>query len=199
MFTGIIQGLGEIKKFCDGELEIQTSLNLSDCKIGSSICCDGVCLTVKEINFINNKYIFKVNIGEETQSRTNYTNNNIYISKKINLEKSLKIGDEISGHFVYGHVDYTTSINKINKLNNSWEFNFNNFIHKDRNFIVEKASISINGISLTIAKLNKDFFTISIIPHTFENTNLKYLKENDIVNIEFDYLARFTNKIYKNE
>jgi len=199
MFTGIIQSLGEIYNFSKYQLEIKTKLDLSDCKIGSSICCDGVCLTVTDITFNDSSYFFKVNLGEETLLRTNYGNNGIFKCKKINLEKSLKIGDEISGHFVYGHIDGITSIDKINKLNNSWEFNFNNFIHKDRNFIVEKASISINGISLTIAKLNKDFFTISIIPHTFENTNLKYLKENDIVNIEFDYLARFTNKIYKNE
>ena len=194
MFTGIIQDLGEVSKFSKYELEIQTKLDLSDCKIGSSICCDGVCLTVTHIFFNDNKYFFKVNLGEETLSRTNYGNNGIYKDRKINLEKSLKIGDEISGHYVYGHVDGITSINKINKLNNSWEFSFNNFLHKDIKFLVEKASISINGISLTIAKLNKDFFTISIIPHTFENTNLKYLKENGIVNIEFDYLARFNNK-----
>ena len=194
MFTGIIQNLGEINNFSNCELEIQTRLDLSDCKKGSSISCDGVCLTVTDINFNNNLYFFTVNIGEETKSRTNYVADRIYKSRKINLEKSLKIGDEISGHLVYGHVDCTTSINKINKLNNSWEFIFNNFSQKDRIFIVEKASIAINGISLTIAKSNKDIFSISIIPHTFENTNLQYLKENDIVNIEFDYLARFSDK-----
>ena len=194
MFTGIIQSLGEIKKFSVGEIEIQTNLNLSDCKIGSSICCDGVCLTATEINFTNNTYFFKVNIGEETQSRTNYKISKLYESRLINLEKSLRIGDEISGHFVYGHVDSTTIINKINKLNNSWEFYFNNFKNKNSKFIVEKASIAINGISLTIAKSNKEFFTTSIISHTFENTNLKFLKENDIVNVEFDYLARFSER-----
>jgi riboflavin synthase len=196
MFTGIIQNLGEIINFSNGDLEILTSLDLSDCKIGSSICCDGVCLTATEINQKNKKYIFKVRIGEETQLRTNYTNKKVLKSKKINLEKSLKIGDEISGHFVYGHVDRTTKINKINKLQNSWEFYFDNFQNQDNKFIVDKASIAINGISLTIANVERKNFLISVIPHTYENTNLKYLKETNIVNVEFDYLARFQERSF---
>ena len=194
MFTGIIQNLGRIISFTNGELEISTSLNLSDCKIGSSICCNGVCLTVTEINFKDDEYTFKVNVGEETQQRTNFSNEFFNESVKINIEKSLKIGDEISGHFVYGHVDRTTNITNITKLNNSWEFYFQNFQNKDKNFIVEKGSIAINGISLTIAKVDNNYFSISVIPHTFDNTNLKYLKEQDLVNIEFDYLARFSMK-----
>ena len=194
MFTGIIQNLGEIINFSNGELQISTPLDLSDCSIGSSISCDGVCLTATDIKLINNKYIFTVKVGEETQLRTNYANEQIYQLKKINLEKSLKIGDEISGHFVYGHVDRITKINKINVLQNSWEFYFDKFQNQDSKFIVEKASIAVNGISLTIAKVEKLYFSISVIPHTFENTNLKYLKESNIVNIEFDYLARFSEK-----
>ena len=194
MFTGIIQNLGEIINFSNGELQISTPIDLSDFNIGSSISCDGVCLTATDIKLKNNKYIFTVKVSEETQSRTNYSNEQIYQFKKINLEKSLKIGDEISGHFVYGHVDRTTKINKIKVLQNSWEFYFDKFQNQDSKFIVEKASIAVNGISLTIAKVEKLYFLISVIPHTFENTNLKYLKENNIVNIEFDYLARFSEK-----
>ena len=194
MFTGIIQNLGRVTSFTNGELEVSTSLNLSDCKIGSSICCNGVCLTAIEINSNDDEYTFKVNVGEETQQRTNFSNEFFNESVKINLEKSLKIGDEISGHFVYGHVDCTTYVTKIKKLNNSWEFYFQNFKNKDKNFIVEKGSIAINGISLTIAKVDNNYFSISVIPHTFDNTNLKYLKEQDLVNIEFDYLARFSMK-----
>ena len=194
MFTGIVQNLADVISFKNGELEISTSLDLSDCKIGSSICCNGVCLTATEINFREDIYIFKVNVGEETQERTNFSNQEFNKLAKINIEKSLKIGDEISGHFVYGHIDRTTNITNINKLDNSWEFYFKNFKNKDKNFIVEKASIAINGISLTIAKVDNNNFSISVIPHTFENTNLKYLKEQDLVNIEFDYLARFSMK-----
>ena len=194
MFTGIVQNLGNIINYTNGKLEISTSLDLSDCKIGSSICCNGACLTVTEINFKDNQYIFTVNVGEETQQRTNFSINTFNEIAKINIEKSLKIGDEISGHFVYGHVDRTTNITIINKLDNSWEFYFQNFMNKDKNFIVEKGSIAINGISLTIAKVDGKNFSISVIPHTFENTNLKYLKVQDLVNIEFDYLARFSMK-----
>ena len=194
MFTGIIQNLGRVTSFTNGELEIATSLDLSDCKIGSSICCNGVCLTATEINSKDDEYTFKVNVGEETQQRTSFSKNTFNELAKINIEKSLKIGDEISGHFVYGHIDCTTIITNINKLDNSWEFNFKNLKNKDKNFIVEKGSIAINGISLTIAKVDNNYFSISVIPHTFDNTNLKYLKEQDLVNIEFDYLARFSMK-----
>ena len=192
MFTGIVQNLGRVIYFKNGELKISTTLDLSDCKIGSSICCNGVCLTATEINFKDDQYTFKVNLGEETQQRTNFSNNTFNELAKINIEKSLKIGDEISGHFVYGHVDRITTITNIQKLNNSWEFYFQNFKNKDKNFIVEKASIAINGISLTIAKVDNNNFSISVISHTFDNTNLKYLKVQDLVNIEFDYLARFS-------
>ena len=194
MFTGIVQNLGNVTNYTNGELEVSTSLDLSDCKIGSSICCNGVCLTATDINFIDNQYIFKVNVGEETQQRTNFSKNTFNELAKINIEKSLKIGDEISGHFVYGHIDCTTIITNINKLDSSWEFNFKNLKNKDKNFIVEKGSIAINGISLTIAKVDNNNFSISVIPHTFDNTNLKYLKVQDLVNIEFDYLARFSMK-----
>ena len=194
MFTGIIQNLGRVISFTNGELEIAISLDLSDCKIGSSICCNGVCLTATERNSKDDEYKFKVNVGEETQERTNFSNEYLNKLVKINIEKSLKIGDEISWHFVYGHVDRTTYITNIKKLNNSWEFYFQNFKNKDKNFIVEKGSIAINGISLTIAKADINYFSISVIPHTYDNTNLKYLKEQNLVNIEFDYLARFSMK-----
>ena len=192
MFTGIVQNLGRVINYTNGKLEISTTLDLSDCKIGSSISCNGVCLTATEIKSQDGDYTFKVNVGEETQQRTNFSKNIFNKLANINIEKSLKIGDEISGHFVYGHIDRTTNITNIKKLDNSWEFYFQNFKNKDKNFIVEKGSIAINGISLTIAKEDNSNFSISVIPHTYDNTNLKYLKVQDLVNIEFDYLARFS-------
>ena len=197
MFTGIIQNLGKVINFSNSELEISTSLDMSDCKIGSSICCNGVCLTAKEIILNGNDYYFKVNVGEETQKRTTFSDEILNKSNSINLEKSLKVGDEISGHFVYGHVDRTTQLIKINKLKNSWEFFFKNFLDEDKKFIVDKASIAINGISLTVAQATDENFFISVIPHTYENTNFKFIKENDIVNVEFDYLVRFTERSKK--
>ena len=191
MFTGIIQDLATIKTKEDGLYQISTNLDLSKCKEGSSISCNGVCLTAKNITKTNNKlFSFDVNIGEETLQRTNLANT-ILKNKKINLEKSLQIGDEISGHFVYGHVDTTTTVNEIIELENSWEFHFEKKFNKNNRFIVEKGSISINGISLTIAKVVNNTFMISVIDHTFNHTNLKFLKKSDKVNIEFDYLARF--------
>ena len=200
MFTGIVQSIGNIENI-DKEnniFSIKTNLSLIDCKIGSSICCDGVCLTVLKISKQNSNYLFDVNVGEETINRTNLIH---WIKgSKINLEKSLKVGDEISGHFVYGHVDLTLALKKINKLKNSWEFNFD-FNTSDnlqiKKFIVQKGSVSINGISLTIANIFEDYFSVSIIPHTFENTNLHLLKEKNRVNIEFDPLARYISKIYE--
>ena len=199
MFTGIIQNLGRVVNYNNGELEISTSLDLSDCNVGSSICCNGVCLTATEIISNDQKYNFKVNIGEETQRRTTFSPNLLNKSNFINLEKSLKVGDEISGHFVYGHVDRTTKLNKIKYLKNSWEFIYENFQNEDNKYIIEKASIAINGISLTIGTSTDENFFVSVIPHTYENTNLKFIKEDDIVNIEFDYLARFVDRSKINE
>ena len=192
MFTGIIQGQATIaKKFTDSNtFSIKTDLDLSNCKIGSSISCDGICLTITSINYENSNYFFNVNIGEETIKRTNvlYWNNN----SKINLEKSLKIGDELSGHFVYGHIDEVLKILKIEKLSSSWNFYFSTTTLSNCNkFIVEKGSIAINGISLTIANVKGDAFDISIIPYTYKNTNLSNLKIGDSVNIEFDFLAKY--------
>ena len=200
MFTGIIQSTGSIEKidYDNNSYLIKTELNLQDCKIGSSICCDGVCLTATSIKYIDSKYIFKVNVGEETIKRTNLIN--WKMGAKVNIEKSLKVGDEIAGHFVYGHVDSTLKINEIIKLKNSWEFEFS-FENKNkpinyRNYIVEKGSISINGISLTIANVFENSFNISIIPHTYKITNLSSLAEGDKVNIEFDPLARYISNKY---
>ncbi len=196
MFTGIIQDLGTIKTKEQGLYQISTNLDLSNCKEGSSISCNGVCLTAKNITQIDKKsFSFEVNIGEETLKRTNLANS-ISKNDKINLEKSLLIGDEISGHFVYGHVDTITTVSDILELDNSWEYHFEKNFNKNNRFIVEKGSISINGISLTVAKVENNTFKISVIDHTFNHTNLKFLNKSDQVNIEFDYLARF---IFNNE
>ena len=193
MFTGIIQDIGTLEQIGKGLYNIKTNLDLSSCTEGSSISCNGVCLTATNINKNNQVYNFEVNIGEETLKRTNLkkclTNKD-----KINIEKSLSIGDEIGGHFVYGHVDATTSLVKKINLENSWEYYFKKNFGINNKFIIEKASISINGISLTIANVYNDTFNISVIDHTYNKTNLQFLELEDYVNIEFDYLARFILK-----
>ena len=193
MFTGIIQDLGTIEELKKGLYKITTNLNLSNCKEGSSIACNGVCLTAKNIIKNNELYSFEVNIGEETIRRTNI-DKYVVNKTKINIERSLTIGDEIGGHFVYGHVDDVTSLVEIKNLKNSWEYYFKKNFNDNNKFISEKASISINGISLTIANVFDDSFKVSIIDHTYNNTNIKFLKLHDDVNIEFDYLARFILK-----
>ena len=162
MFSGIIQGTGKIDKIESNNTIIKTNVDLGDCKIGSSISCNGVCLTANSVKkFNDNNFIFSVNISEETKNRSTFHSQKI--SKIINIEKSLKVGDEISGHFVYGHVDCITQISRIQKLESSWIFEF--IINDEmKKFIVEKGSISINGISLTIANTSLDNFTISVIP-----------------------------------
>ena len=191
MFTGIIQDIGMLSKKRQGLYEIKTNLDLKNCKEGSSISCNGVCLTAKNINSISNGLsTFEVNIGEETFKRTNLEKC-LKDNNKINIERSLSIGDEIGGHFVYGHVDNVSTLLNFTKLKNSWEYNFEKNFNLNNKFIVEKGSISINGISLTIANVLEKSFSISVIDHTYKKTNLQYLKKNDEVNVEFDYLARF--------
>tara|TARA_B100000029_G_C17463653_1_gene919431 strand:- start:647 stop:1219 length:573 start_codon:yes stop_codon:yes gene_type:complete len=185
MFSGIIQGLGTINKIESNDLFIETSLDLSECIIGSSISCNGICLTATSIKKIDNQHhIFSVNLSEETKNRI------AEMGKLINIEKSIKVGDEISGHFVYGHVDCVTEIIKIEKLNSSWDFEFKRN-QQMKKYVVEKGSVAINGISLTISNISSNSFSVSIIPHTFESTNLKISKVKDFVNIEFDILARY--------
>jgi riboflavin synthase len=198
MFTGIIQSFAFIEyiDFDKNIYTMKTNLDLKNCKIGSSISCDGICLTIT--NILDDS--FSVNIGEETIKRSNVLGWNK--NTKINLEKSLKVGDEISGHFVYGHVDTTIEIKKIIKFSNSWEYEFSFSSLKNnidiKKYIVEKGSVAINGISLTVANIFEKSFNISVIPHTFKNTNLSLLEEGVRVNIEFDPLARYIVNRYDN-
>ena len=199
MFTGIIQALGIVNQCFDlneKKFLIETALNLANCKVGSSISCDGICLTTTSMLKINDKYKFEVVVSEETLKRSTakfWSNGSI-----INIEKSLRVGDEIAGHFVYGHIDCIATLDKIDKLNSSWNYYFS-FDHKlfkkYKNFIVEKGSISVNGISLTVAYLDKNKFSVSIIPHTYKSTNLSNLNQFDFVNIEFDKLAHYNLKL----
>ena len=192
MFNGIIKETAkiyEIKLNEKGLIKFITNLNLKNYKIGSSIACDGICLTIIEIQKKKNFYMFCVNASEETVNMTT-----IKVWKKdqiINLEKSLKLNQEISGHFVYGHIDEYSEVIKIDKIKNSWNFYFKQVSKINQKFIIVKGSIAINGISLTIANIYKDTFSIAVIPHTYKNTNLSKMKIYDKVNIEFDMLAKY--------
>tara|TARA_B100000900_G_scaffold391889_1_gene386884 strand:+ start:2182 stop:2769 length:588 start_codon:yes stop_codon:yes gene_type:complete len=186
MFTGIIQTQGKISWIEDFSKfkSVAIESNLRNFDIGSSICCSGICLTATSIK----KNIFTADISNETLKKTNskfWKKGN-----QINLEKSLKIGDEVSGHFVFGHVDTTGQLKNIKKIGKSWmiQIEFPAILKK---FIVTKGSISLNGISLTINEVKSNKFNCMIIPHTFNNTDIQHYKKNQILNLEVDMLARY--------
>ena len=187
MFTGIATNIGVIDDIIikkEPEYIIKTDMEFSKLKLGSSILCSGICLTV--VKKRKNKFV--VNISEETLKST--TASSWTIGKKVNLEKSLFVGDELGGHIVTGHVDQTSKLIKKKILDKSISLNFY-LPSKLRKFICRKGSIAIDGISLTINDVfNKNFF-VSLIPHTADVTTLGELKENNKVNIEIDVLARY--------
>ena len=192
MFNGIVYNTGLIKVIKKNEnstyIGIKTKINFKNKDIGSSVCCDGVCLTIVKIK----KKIIYFYISNETLKRSNFKS--LRINQIINLEKSLVYGQNISGHFSQGHVDATAKIIKIVFIDKAWLVKFKISNNKLNKFLTEKASISINGVSLTISKVYKNIFEINIIPHTLNLTNLKYLKQNSLVNVELDILSKYVYK-----
>ena len=195
MFTGIIKNTGKISKIYKNSnnciIEILSKIKFSKSEIGSSVSCSGTCLTLEKYK----KNLSKFYISKETLNRTNFK----FLNKGdlINLEKPLKYGNRISGHYVQGHVDTTSTIKKINYVGKSWFINFK-LLKRYNKYLVQKGSITINGVSLTIAKILKDGFKIVVIPQTLKFTNLIYLKEKDVVNVEFDVLGKYI-KSFLNE
>ena len=192
MFNGIIFNTGIvriIKKQKKSRLiGVKSDLIFKKKDIGSSISCNGVCLTIVKIN----KGLIFFYISNETLKRSNFKR--LKIGQIINLEKSLKYGDLVSGNYTQGHVDTTAKIVSVNFIDKSWLVKFKVKNIKLAKYFIEKASITINGVSLTISKVYKSFFYINIIPHTLKLTNLKNLKKNDIVNVELDIFGKY---IYK--
>ena len=194
MFSGIIKHTGKISHiYRNGNnciIEILSKIKFSKSEIGSSISCSGACLTLEKYK----GNLIKFYISKETLSRTNFKSLNK--GDLINLEKSLKYGDRISGHFVQGHVDTTGTIKKIDFVGKSWFVNFK-LPKKYKKYLIQKGSITINGVSLTISKILKNGFQIVVIPQTLKLTNLMDLKEKDVVNIEFDVLGKYIKKFFK--
>ena len=192
MFNGIIFNTGKVTDIIRNKKSIQVGIKskiyFSKKDLGSSICCNGVCLTVEKIK--KNKIFFY--ISNETLKRSNFKS--IKKNSIINLEKSLSFGDKISGHFSQGHVDTVAIIKKIKLLDKAWLIKFQIKDIRFNKYLTEKASISINGVSLTISNVLNNFFDINVIPHTLKLTNLKNLKVNDVVNVELDIFSKY---IYK--
>ena len=190
MFSGIIEDIGQVKYLSKNKEVIAIKTSFSKIKMGESISCSGVCLTVSKIE----ENIFFSDLSPETLKKT--TLSRLKVGSFINLEKSLKMGQEISGHMVFGHVDGLTMINSIKKIKDSWLFEF----EAEKNiikYLSDKCSIAIDGISLTVNDVSNKSFKISIIPHTWENTSLKFNKVGDLMNTEIDMLARYVFKALK--
>ena len=197
MFNGIVYNQGLIKgikrktKYVNGSrvIEVVSDISFKKSDIGESVCCDGVFLTLIRIK----KKSFLFYLSKETLNRSNFKN--AIIGKSINIEKSLHHGKKISGHYIQGHVDTTSVVKSIKIVDRSWNVVFK-LQNKYKKFIVEKGSISINGISLTISKVKANSFQVTIIPHTLKLTNLIKLKKGDLVNIEFDMIGKYINNIH---
>jgi riboflavin synthase len=192
MFTGIIKNIGTIKTLTKKNngyfLSVISNLNFTKKDIGTSISCSGVCLTLTKIKKNNKKNELSFYLSKHTVLTSAFK----YLKSGdiINLEKSMKYGDEFAGHFVQGHVDTTIKVLNINTDNSkSWTIFFN-IPQKFRKFLIEKGSIAISGISLTIAKIFANKFKVVIIPHTLQNTNLLKLEKNNYVNVEIDLIAK---------
>ena len=195
MFNGIIYNKGTIKNIKKNPesilIGIKSNLKIKKEELGSSISCNGVCLTLVKID----KKIIYFYISIETIRRSNFSK--IKIGDEVNLEKSLVYGQKISGHFTQGHVDTTAKVKKILLVDNSWILKLEFKNKKLIKHLEEKASISINGVSLTISKISNKNIILNIIPHTLKLTNLKNLRLNDTVNVELDIFGKYIYKYTK--
>ena len=192
MFNGIIYNTGKVCSIIKTKnslyIGIQSKLKFNQKEIGSSVCCNGACLTLTKVK--NNIIYFY--ISNETLKRTNFKL--LKTNHIINLEKSILYGQNISGHFIQGHVDTVAKIIKLDIVDKTWILKFK-ILNKDySNLLLQKASISINGVSLTISKCIKNYFEINVIPHTLKLTNLKNLKIENLVNVELDIFSKYIQK-----
>ena len=198
MFTGIVSHIGKIENIThpsDWELSVKiennkhsSDFNSDNLLIGASVSCSGICLTLKK----RRESILFFDVSDETVSKTNFLE--WKVGDFINLEKSLKVGDEIGGHFVYGHVDTTATVKEIKQINGSFKvvFSVNKNFFK---YFAPKGSVTIDGVSLTINEIKDKTFAVNIVPFTWENTSFKNYKLDTIVNVEIDILARYLERI----
>jgi len=193
MFNGIIYNQGVVTKIIKRpkglNVFIKSDFKLSSKDIGLSVACDGVCLTL--ISYKSK--VMEFYLSKETIKRSKFKF--LKIKDVINLELPLKYGTKISGHICQGHVDTVGKVSDIKKIDKSYFFNFI-ITPKQKKQLIEKASICINGISLTISKITKKGFQIWIIPHTYNETNLIALKKNSLVNIEIDILSKYVRNYF---
>lgn len=193
MFTGIVEDLGKVHgiyNIKNGVRLVVSSTLTDELKLGDSVAVNGACLTVTE----KNRDTFSVDVSFETLNRTNI--GSLSTGSMVNLERALKLSNRLDGHIVLGHVDTTAKVININRVGNFYVLSIAidtyTFEHS-----VEKGSIAIDGISLTIAELNNNSLNVAIIPFTYKNTNLKYKKPGDKLNIEVDIIGKYVEKFTK--
>ena len=192
MFTGIVETTGVIDSlnYDKENLNLTVSSSIShDLRVDESLSHDGVCLTVTRLSDKSHD----ITLVPETLKKSRFSD--LEVGSLVNLERSLKVSDRLEGHIVQGHVDDIARCKKIIDNGNNWIFTF-----KSKNFlkyVVEKGSITVNGVSLTCFDIRDNFFSVAIIPHTYSKTNFKFLSENDLVNIEYDILGKYIERLSK--
>lgn len=193
MFTGIIEALAKLEKINSEKENIHFTFSCpftQELKIDQSVAHNGVCLTVTEIT--NNKY--SVTAIKETLDKTNL--GQLKVNDLVNLERCMKLGERLDGHLVQGHVDQVAECVSIENQNGSWLYTFT-YDSSTGNLTVEKGSITVNGVSLTVVNSEKGKFSVAIIPYTYEHTNFQNLKINDQVNLEFDIIGKYIAQLQK--
>lgn len=191
MFTGIIESIGEVKKKVPEGTNVHFTVKsglAAELKVDQSIAHNGVCLTVTQLH----DETFGVTAVEETLKKSNLGQLNV--GDKLNLERCMAMGGRLDGHIVQGHVDQTGICTGITDQNGSWLFNFE-FDPKYGNIVIEKGSVCVNGVSLTCFNTTDSSFSVAIIPYTFEHTNFHQLKVGDKVNLEFDVIGKYVQKL----
>ncbi|AXO80661.1 riboflavin synthase [Olleya aquimaris] len=191
MFTGIIETLGTVKQLTrlkdNLDITIESTIT-NELKIDQSVAHNGVCLTVVEIN--ENQY--KVTAIKETLDKTNI--GDLQLNDIVNIERAMKLGDRLDGHIVQGHVDQTATCVEASETNGSWLYTFE-YNPKLNNITIEKGSITVNGVSLTVVNSQKNSFSVAIIPYTHEHTNFKHFKIGTKINLEFDVIGKYVKRL----
>ena len=193
MFTGIIEEVGTVVELRQdaSNLHISVKCNfVNELKVDQSLAHNGVCLTVVSIK----EDFYTVTAINETMEKSNLSK--LKIGSLVNLERAMKLGDRLDGHLVQGHVDQTAICTDIESRDGSWIFTFS-YDPKQDNITIEKGSITVNGVSLTVINSNQKSFGVAIIPFTYEHTNFHTLQVNDQVNIEFDVIGKYVSKLLR--
>ncbi len=191
MFTGIVEDLGLVTKLEREDENLHITIRSAiapELKIDQSISHNGVCLTVVQCDGDH----YTVTAIKETLTKTNL--GNLKINDIVNLERAMKLGDRLDGHIVQGHVDQVGECVKAAQQNGSWVYAFE-YDGSSNNITIEKGSITVNGVSLTVVASEKNTFSVAIIPYTYAHTNFKLLKKGDMVNLEFDVLGKYVQKL----